>query len=779
MSKLQYASVLAVLATIMIVFIVYMGRNTKERYINIKRQLYLIFMMDMLYFVSFFSNEPVWLTINHCLVQVLEILSAYMFFAFVIRYSDDGVNDAKVIRVIMGLLVLTDSAMLVVNAFSKSFFDFRIVKNGSDVYAEPIVNNWYIVHLFITLFMLCVFVYIIVKKMMAVSQKYRAKYLILSISFGIGIVICAIVRALGYYINFPSVILMTIGVCVVFYLFYFVPKIKYEKMKNFAIRNVTSPIFMFDEEDRLEFVNEPANALMSVELGMPLEEFIADNNLRYILAPERRKSGKTKEFTLTLEYKSINYFLHGQELWDEKGNFVGTLLIYSDISKQEKLKDEATYHATRDALTGLWNREFFLEMVDRTLYDYPDREFVMVVSDIAQFKMFNDILGGRMGDDLILTIANALKSSERNLWITSRVGGDRFAVLIPKEDFDGDRFVNTCHSVINERQYGLSVHFYLGVYFIKDHLLKADDIYDRAFMALESIKGKMDRTIAYYDEAIREKKLHDTLNVDELERALAEKRFEIYLQPQINASNNTIVGCEALVRWINPKRGLVPPNEFIPAFEANELIAKLDYYVWELACKLLKKWKEQGYAERSISVNISAKDFYLSDIEKSFVGLVEKYDISPKNLKLEITESAFVLNVKEQMALVRKLQKFGFIIEIDDFGSGYSSLNSLKDIYADVLKLDLKFFEKTDDTKRAEKIIESIISLAYKLKMPVIAEGVEEKEQLDMLSRNGCNLIQGFYYAKPMPVEEYEKFVSKYECEDIQDMIMKLKRSND
>lgn len=362
--------------------------------------------------------------------------------------------------------------------------------------------------------------------------------------------------------------------------------------------------------------------------------------------------------------------------------------------------------------------------------------------------------------------------------LSARVAGDRFALLMLEEEFDEAQFVAACRAAINERNYGLTVHFYLGVYNIKDHSLGAADIYDRAFMALESIKGSADRIIAYYDEAIREKKLQDTINADQLERALGEKQFIMYLQPQVDSVNEKIIGCEALVRWNNPKRGLVPPYEFIPAFEENGMIAQLDYYVWEMACAQLKKWKDGGHEERSISVNISAKDFYLSDIEKNLIELVQKYDINPKNLKLEITETAFVLNVKEQMALVRKLQKYGFIVEIDDFGSGYSSLNSLKDISADILKLDMKFFEKTDDVSRAEKIIESIISLAYNLEMPVIAEGVEELEQVEMLRRIGCHLVQGFYYAKPMPVEDYEKFIEQYQCEDVYTIINELKNKS-
>lgn len=295
-------------------------------------------------------------------------------------------------------------------------------------------------------------------------------------------------------------------------------------------------------------------------------------------------------------------------------------------------------------------------------------------------------------------------------------------------------------------------------------------------MAVETIRDNHKQVIAYYDEEIRKKHLHAAMSVSELGKALKEGEFQLYLQPQIDTFANKIIGGEALVRWFSPKKGMIPPSEFIQAFEDNGMIADLDCYVWELACKQLKKWEDEGYGDRSISVNISAKDFYLADVYKSITSLINKYNLNPKRLKLEITETAFVLNVKEQMNLVERLQAAGFIVEIDDFGSGYSSLNSLKDIRADVLKLDMKFFEKCSEPERAEKIIESSVDLAHNLKMPVIAEGVEEAEQVEMLKRIGCRIIQGYFYSKPLPIPEYEEFCKKYENEDIQDIIDELNK---
>lgn len=540
------------------------------------------------------------------------------------------------------------------------------------------------------------------------------------------------------------------------------------KVRDFVIENISLPILIFDGDNVLQTCNQTAQELFEVSTGISLQEFVESNNLKYILTSERHKAGKTKHIAMAIEYGNKSYLIQGEEIWTPEDVYAGIIFIFNDITGQEQLKNEMGYHATKDSLTGLWNREFFMEMVDRTLMENPDEKFLMLASNIHQFKIFNDILGKRTGDNLLKAIAAGIEMIKKPMWVSARISADRFALLIPKKDFSENELLDFVHRILEQKEYSLVAHNYIGVYEITDPSIGASGIYDRAYMALDSIKGSVHREIAYYDEEIRKKLIYETTTVEVLDRAMKEEQFVIYLQPQIDIFHNKLVGCEALVRWNNPNRGLVPPYEFIPLFEEHGIIYKLDYYVWDMACRQLRKWKDEGHEERSISVNISAKDFYLSDIYQNITGLVEKYDISPKNLKLEITESAFVLDVTEQMALVKRFQDQGFILEIDDFGSGYSSLNSLKDIQVDVLKLDMKFFEKSNDPQRALCIIKSVIQLANDLGMPIIAEGVEDKEQVDMLRGIGCQIVQGYYYSCPIPVDEFEKFMQEYEWEDFQ-----------
>ncbi len=547
------------------------------------------------------------------------------------------------------------------------------------------------------------------------------------------------------------------------------------QMKADVIDQMASPVLMFGPDDVIRSYNRAAEELLVVGEGMTLQEFVGSTNLRYVLSPERRKSGQTKEFHLAIHLSGKAYLIHGKERWEPDGRYDGVFLVYNDITDQENMKDEATYYATHDKLTGLWNRDYFFEMASKVLGENPDTPFLMLASDIGQFKLFNEILGIRAGNELLLSISEAFRKVRKANWVFSRFTADRFALLLPKEDYEEKNFLKFEHEVFEQSHYSLEIHNYIGVYEIVNPRLDPEQMYNRAFLALESIKGDMQKEVAYYDERIRVRWLAERLTIDELEHALKDDEFVIYIQPQIDARNNKVIGGETLVRWMSSKRGMVPPSEFVPLFEKNGMITKMDFHVWELACRQLARWKKEGKGDRSLSINISAKNFYLSDLYERITGLVEKYDVDPQRLKLEITETAFVLDVKKQMELVKRLQKKGFLVEMDDFGSGYSSLNSLKDISIDILKLDMKFFEKTETPRRSEKIIASMVGLANSLATPVIAEGVETKEQVDYLDSIGCHVVQGYYFSKPMSVEEYEIFMQSHETEDIRILIQDLK----
>ena len=288
-----------------------------------------------------------------------------------------------------------------------------------------------------------------------------------------------------------------------------------------------------------------------------------------------------------------------------------------------------------------------------------------------------------------------------------------------------------------------------------------DIILDRATLAAKCVKSNSRISYAYYSDEIRRAVETEQRITNEMNSALANDQFVVHLQPKYSLQTNTPVGAEALVRWIHPQRGMVSPGEFIPVFEKNGFITKLDYCVWEKTCKLLRRWIDEGKPLLPISVNVSRVNLYNPMLVDNICELVEKYNIPPRLLNLELTESAYTDNPDVMRLAMEKFQQKGFVIMMDDFGTGYSSLNILKDIAVDVLKIDMRFLAKSHIAGRGESIIASIVRMSKWLKIPTVAEGVETAEQVEFLRSIGCEYVQGFYFSKPLPVEDCEKLFSK------------------
>ena len=245
-----------------------------------------------------------------------------------------------------------------------------------------------------------------------------------------------------------------------------------------------------------------------------------------------------------------------------------------------------------------------------------------------------------------------------------------------------------------------------------------------------------------------------------MESALNDHQFAMFLQPQVDPSIGKWLGAEALVRWLHPEHGMISPGDFVPVLEEAAVITRVDEFIWEQAAQKLADWKQRGREDLYISVNVSGHDFYHVDLYQTFTSLVEKYQIAPKSLKIEVTETVLSRSREQQNDTLSKLRAYGFIVEIDDFGSGYSSLNSLKDMETDVIKIDMGFLSQTDHVERSKMILNDIVHMIKNLHMGIVVEGVETREQLDFVTSIGCDIIQGYYYSKPIPVNEFEQKLS-------------------
>lgn len=298
-----------------------------------------------------------------------------------------------------------------------------------------------------------------------------------------------------------------------------------------------------------------------------------------------------------------------------------------------------------------------------------------------------------------------------------------------------------------------------GLYRIDDKSLPVSVMCDRANMALWKAKGNFKTPYCEYDEDMRQQVLKEQKIINAMERAIENKEFAIYLQPKYRLEDETIVGAEALVRWNSRDNGFISPGDFIPVFENNGFVYEVDKFIWEETCRYLRKWLDEGRAVKPVSVNVSRIDLYDPKLVDYLVALRGRYGIPARYLELEITESAYTEDPEQIISMTKHLRDAGFVILMDDFGSGYSSLNMLKDIQIDILKLDMGFLKSSDHSAKGGNILAAIMQMAHSLKMQTIAEGVETKEQVEFLKKIGCQCVQGFYFAKPMKASEFEAFI--------------------
>lgn len=416
-----------------------------------------------------------------------------------------------------------------------------------------------------------------------------------------------------------------------------------------------------------------------------------------------------------------------------------------------------------DRLTQLYSKEFFYQKVREAFAQHPEQRYDLLCSDIENFKLVNDVFGLPAGDKLLCDLADLLLRHAGRHGICGRIQADQFVCLLERDwDYTDDMFIESAEE-INALSKPMTVVIKWGIYPIEDKSLSVEQMCDRAILAAHSIKGQYGKYFATYDDALRGKLLRQQAITDNMESALAGGQFEVYLQPKYRIADERLAGAEALVRWNHPEWGLQLPGEFIPLFEKNGFITKLDQYIWDRACAILRDWDDRGLPPISISVNVSRADIYNADLADILTHTVEKYGLPPSRLHLEITESAYTENPSQIILTVSRMRELGFIIEMDDFGSGYSSLNMLNEMPIDVLKLDMKFIQNETAKPQSQGALRFIMALARWMHLDVVAEGVETRSQLERLREIGCDYVQGYYFAKPMPCGEFQELLKKQE----------------
>ena len=418
----------------------------------------------------------------------------------------------------------------------------------------------------------------------------------------------------------------------------------------------------------------------------------------------------------------------------------------------------------RDQLTGLYNKDFFIryaEQIDTHHREYPTDAIVI---NINHFHMINDRYGRAFGDDVLRQIAGKTREIvERIGGIVCRSGADSFLIYCPHCS-EYEPILEAVSSDLNrEGENANRIRLRMGVYANVDKSLGIEHRFDRAKMAADSVKGNVTKVIGLYDSSMREAELLSEQLIVDFPTAIRERQFLVVYQPKfdVRASEPVLSSAEALVRWKHPQLGMVSPGVFIPLFEENGLIRALDQYVWAAAAAQIRDWRDRFHITLPVSVNVSRVDLFDPDLVARLLNIVRENGLEPADLLLEITESAYTTDAEQIVKAVKRLREVGFGIEMDDFGSGYSSLNMLSTLPIDALKLDMQFIRNAFQERKDTRLLEVMIQLAAAFELTIVAEGVETEEQMHTLKNMGCHIVQGYYFSRPVPPEAFEAFLVK------------------
>ena len=417
----------------------------------------------------------------------------------------------------------------------------------------------------------------------------------------------------------------------------------------------------------------------------------------------------------------------------------------------------------KDHLTGLYTLEFFNEYIRQIDSLSLDKAYDALVINIEHFHMVNEMFGRKAGDDVLKMLGELLTETFKDSFcIGCRPVADYFYFYLEHND-SYDQIMAS----IEERLAGFShipkIHLRTGVYYNADKKLSADYRFDHAKFACDRIRGDYSSLISVYSKELYDADLYHERLINDIDDAILNKDLIVYYQPKylIQSDEPVLRSAEALIRWNHPELGMISPGEFIPLFESNGLIQKLDHFVWEETAKQIKSWKEKFGFTVPVSVNVSRVDIYDPELEDRLTGLLKANDLKPSELMLEVTESAYSDDAKGLTDVVERLRNIGFKIEMDDFGSGYSSLNMLTTLPIDALKMDMKFIRNMNRDEKSLKLVELVLEIADFLEVPSIAEGVEDADQIETLKNMGCDIVQGYYFSKPVPPNDFEVFIKK------------------
>ena len=696
-----------------------------------------------------------WLALVGCYIYFIGMdVVVFSLMNFTKAYCE-GIGKGQKAPPWIRYILFADVFQLLLNPLTKHAFDVEWLVYKTQVFYEvkPLVGQY--VHRLIVYGVFIAVILIFAVATIKTSKIYRERYSVIFVSMiSVGV-------WQSYYIFTRNPIDRSMigfglfGILVFYFSIIYRPLKLLDRMLSGILSNDEDACFIFTPRGRCVWANKAACLMVGVQ-EQNCEK--APGAIEYLFNLKPRSGNWTEQHS-TGAGDNIKYYLfENRDVVNEKGRITGFYLSVKDNTEEQLKIRKDLYEATHDRQTSLYTKDHLFKLIRQTVDVHKDTEYLILYIDIKYFKVVNDIFGNDFGDYAIMNFAGRLKDVFSKNCLYGKLSGAKFGALIPKDEFDQRKIENElCFYTVKKDQVKYPVHVQIGVYEIDRSEEDVSVMFSNARIAQSTIENDDSKFCAFYDDDLRNEILWDQKITTQITDAIKNQDIRPFLQPIADRDGN-IVGCEALVRWIHKDYGTLPPMKFIPSFEKNGMIVEIDKYMWRCACMILAEWKKRGW-NMFISVNISPKDFYYLDVPQYIAQLVEEHDVDPKKLRVEITETVMITDTDKMIEIMEQFRDYGFIVEMDDFGSGYSSLSMLKSMPVDVLKIDMNFLGTTDEDKKADTIVKNVINLSMDLGMVSLTEGVETREQYNFLCDQGCKLFQGYYFSKPVPRDEFEELV--------------------
>lgn len=703
------------------------------------------------YVLNFYlENEDV--TAYLCCLE--HIFIDWIFFMVVLFFIDlIGKKPHKHMkRASIGLLAF-DSVILITTPINHFAGDFVLRTSGEYTYTQMVPRALFYVHVGVDICMLIMMLISMFHAIVESSRFYKLKYMIITatvfITMGLYVIFfldnSAVVDYSRFFYAFAIILFY-------FATYQFSPYMLMKDLQKYVDENISDATIIYDNKGRILKINEKAGKLFDPSVCAKREDLmqalsIADEEIKGL-----RVIGNN---IFEVLYKPV---------YDKKHSYVGAAFIFHDVTENRRQLEREHKAATIDTLTGVYNRLGFLEAAPEFIRTNEDSGgFVVMVSGIQDFKGINGLYGTRVGDRVLMEIANRFRELHKHIpMVYARTAEGKFSCILPFEYLDEVANETTRIKIAVEEGVDVNVGLCHGFVVMKDMSKPVEYYYELSLLALARCKNKMTSPILEYSHDMALEQQRKQQLVSQMHLAVEERQFFIEIQPQIDLNQNRVCGAEALARWNHPTLGIIPPSEFVPLFEDNGLITRVDHYIWEEAVKAIRTFIDNDSYEGPISVNVSQVDIMCMDVCAVLEGILRKYDVPSSRIHVEITESACVNNRSALIETLNRLREHGFVVEIDDFGSGYSSLNALMHLPFDVVKLDMEFMKSTIRDEKCEVIVSAMSKMIHDLKASIIVEGVETVENVESAMYINGDAAQGYHYSKPLSLEAFEKFVADF-----------------